>query len=133
QGYLDADGYLFVTGRLKEIINRGGEKITPQEVEAVLMEHPAVAPAVTFAVPHARLGEDIAAAVVLHQNATASEQDIRLFAARRLADFKVPRHVYIVEEFPRTSTGKLQRIGMAEKLGLMASGLRQPVALTGYA
>src|SRR5262249_46578445 len=66
QGYLDADGYLFITGRLKEIINRGGEKIAPQEVEAVLMEHPAVAQAVTFAVPHARLGEDIAAAVVLH-------------------------------------------------------------------
>ena len=69
QGYLDADGYLFITGRLKEIINRGGEKIAPQEVDDVLMDHPAVAQAVTFAVPHARLGEDIAAAVVLHPNA----------------------------------------------------------------
>ncbi len=91
QGYLDADGYLFLTGRLKEIINRGGEKIAPQEVEAILMDYPAVAQAVAFAVPHPRLGEDIAAAVVLRQHAAATAQDIRLFAAGRLADSQVPR------------------------------------------
>ncbi len=118
QGFLDRDGYLFITGRLKEIINCGGEKIIPQEVDNVLMEHPAVAQAVTFAVPHARLGEDVAAAVVLHQNAAATEQDIRRFAATRLTIFKVPHQVYMVEELPKSPTGKLQRSGLAEKLGL---------------
>ena len=125
QGFLDSDGYLFITGRLREIINRGGEKIAPQEVDNVLMGHPAVAQAVTFAVPHARLGEDIAAAVVLHQNAMATEHDIRLFAATRLAAFKVPQQVYIVEDLPKSPTGKLQRLGLAEKLGLTAPGQAQ--------
>jgi amino acid adenylation domain-containing protein/non-ribosomal peptide synthase protein (TIGR01720 family) len=125
QGYLDADGYLFVTGRLKEIINRGGEKIAPQEVDNVLMGHPAVAQAVTFAISHARLGEDLAAAVVLRQNAVATEHDIRLFAATRLAAFKVPQQVYIVEDLPKSPTGKLQRLGLAEKLGLTAPGQAQ--------
>ena len=101
QGFLDADGYLFVTGRLTEFINRGGEKIAPWEVDVVLMEHPAVAQAVTFAVPHPRLGEDIAAAVVLRHNATATASDIRQFAATRLADFKVPRQVLLVEGPPK--------------------------------
>ena len=85
-----------------------------------------MAQAVAFAVPHTRLGEDIAAAVVLHQHAVATEQDIRLFTARRLADSKVPRRVYIVEELPRTPIGKLQRVGLIERLGLMASGPGQP-------
>ena len=125
EGFLDSDGYLFITGRFREIINRGGEKIAPQEVDNVLMGHPAVAQAVTFAVPHARLGEDIAAAVVLHQNAMATEHDIRLFAATRLAAFKVPQQVYIVEDLPKSPTGKLQRLGLAEKLGLTAPGQAQ--------
>jgi amino acid adenylation domain-containing protein/non-ribosomal peptide synthase protein (TIGR01720 family) len=131
QGFLDSDGYLFVTGRLKEIINRGGEKIAPQEVDDVLMEHPAVAQAVTFAVPHVGLGEDIAAAVVLHQNAAATERDIRLFAATRLAAFKVPRQVYIMTELPKSPTGKLPRLGLAEKLGLTVPGQAQRVMHAG--
>ena len=105
QGFLDADGYLFVTGRLKEMINRGGEKIAPWEVDAVLTEHPAVAQAVTFAVPHARLGEDIAAAVVLRRNAMATASDIRQFVAMRLAAFKVPSQVLLVEACLKAPTG----------------------------
>jgi amino acid adenylation domain-containing protein/non-ribosomal peptide synthase protein (TIGR01720 family) len=122
EGLLDRDGYLFITGRFREVINRGGEKIAPQEVDNVLMEHPAVAQAATFAVPHARFGEDLAAAVVLHQNAAATEQDIRLFVATRLAAFKVPQQVHIVEDLPKNPTGKLQRLGLAEKLSLTAPG-----------
>jgi amino acid adenylation domain-containing protein len=126
QGFLDADGYLFITGRLKEIINRGGEKIAPQEVDDVLMAHPAVAQAATFAVPHTRLGEDVAAAVVLRQPPTATAQDLRQFAAMHLAAFKVPRQILIVEEIPKGSTGKLQRRGLAERLGLTAPALASP-------
>ncbi|MBT8441791.1 MAG: acyl--CoA ligase [Gammaproteobacteria bacterium] len=118
QGTLDADGYLRLTGRLKEIINRGGEKISPREVDEVLLEHPNVAQVVTFAVPHAKLGEDVAAAVVLTDGANTDDRDIRRFAAERLADFKVPRKVVFLEEIPKGATGKLQRIGLAEKLGL---------------
>jgi len=121
QGYLDSDGYLFITGRLKEVINRGGEKISPHEVDEALMNHPAIAQAVTFPVPHGKLGEDIAAAVVLRENAAATEREIQDFAAARLADFKVPRRVIIVDAIPQGPTGKLQRIGLAEKLGLSAS------------
>ncbi len=118
QGIMDADGYVRVTGRLKEIINRGGEKIAPLEVDEVLMDHPAIAQVVTFAMPHDKLGEDVAAAVVLREGETASEADIRAFAATRLADFKVPRKVVILDEIPKGATGKLQRIGLAAKLGL---------------
>jgi amino acid adenylation domain-containing protein len=118
QGYLDTDGYLFITGRMKETINRGGEKIAPQAVDDVLMDHPAVAQAVTFAMPHARLGEAVAAAVVLHPHALATDSDIRQFAAARLAAFKVPQRVFIVDDLPKGPTGKLQRLGLAERLGL---------------
>ena len=118
QGALDDDGYLTLTGRLKEIINRGGEKISPLEVDGVLMDHPAVQQVVTFAVPHAKLGEEVAAAVVLRDSMDADEAAIRAFAATRLAAFKVPRHVVIVPEIPKGATGKLQRIGLAQKLGL---------------
>ena len=118
QGVMDEDGYLRLTGRLKEIINRGGEKISPREVDEVLLDHPAVAQVVTFAVPHPKLGEDVAAAIVLAEGASADEQSIRAFAAERLADMKVPRRIIFLDEIPKGATGKLQRIGLAEKLGL---------------
>lgn len=117
QGAFDSDGYLHLTGRLKEIINRGGEKISPLEVDGVLLDHPAIAQVVTFALPHPKLGEEVAAAVVLKGEAT--ERDIRDFAKARMADFKVPRKVIIMDEIPKGATGKMQRIGMAEKLGLV--------------
>ncbi|MGP3699267.1 acyl--CoA ligase [Rhodobacter sp. NSM] len=120
QGCFDAEGYLTITGRLKEIINRGGEKISPLEVDGVLMDHPAVQQVVTFALPHPKLGEEVAAAVVLREGMTADEAAIRAFCASRLADFKVPRRVVLLDEIPKGATGKLQRIGLAEKLGLVS-------------
>ena len=120
-GHLDADGYLFITGRLKEIINRGGEKISPREVDEVIMQHPAVAQVATFAVPHRVLGEDVAAAIVLREDTVATENDIREFVLDRLADFKVPRQIVIVDAIPKGPTGKLQRVGLAERLGITAS------------
>jgi len=118
QGAFDEDGYLKLTGRLKEIINRGGEKISPLEVDAVLLSHPEIAQIVCFAVPHPKLGEDIAAAAVLTEGSALKEQDIRAFAAERLASYKVPRSVLVLDEIPKGATGKIQRIGLAEKLGL---------------
>ena len=118
QGYQDEDGYLYLTGRLKEIINRGGEKVSPREVDEVLLQHPAVAQAVAFGVPHDRLGEEVAAAVVLAEGASADEKELREFAAKQLADFKVPKTIVILQDIPKGATGKVQRIGLAEKLGL---------------
>jgi len=120
QGYMDEEGYLYITGRLKELINRGGEKIAPREVDEVLMDHPAVAQAVTFAVPHEKLGEEVAAAIVLRPDCdpVPDAPAIRAFVARRLADFKVPRTILFLDEIPKGPTGKLQRIGLAKTLGL---------------
>jgi acyl-CoA synthetase (AMP-forming)/AMP-acid ligase II len=112
---------LRITGRLKELINRGGEKVSPLEVDEVIMDHPAVAQVVTFAMPHDKLGEDVAAAIVLREGQATTEREIRDFAAKRLADFKVPRKVVILAEIPKGATGKLQRIGLADKLGLGAA------------
>jgi acyl-CoA synthetase (AMP-forming)/AMP-acid ligase II len=116
QGRLDEEGYLYITGRLKEIINRGGEKISPREVDEVLLDHAAVAQAVTFAMPHDKLGEEVAAAVVLKDGQEAAERELRDFVSTRLADFKVPRKVIFLDEIPKGATGKLQRIGLHEKL-----------------
>ena len=120
EGMFDEDGHLSITGRLKEIINRGGEKIAPREVDDIIQSHPAVAQVVTFAMPHDKLGEDVAAVVVLKEGQIATEHEIRDFAARFLADFKVPRKILFRDEIPKGATGKLQRIGLAEKLGLSA-------------
>jgi acyl-CoA synthetase (AMP-forming)/AMP-acid ligase II len=118
QGMFDEDGFLLLTGRLKELINRGGEKVSPLEVDGVLSAHPAVAQALTFAIPHAKLGEEVGAAVVLREGMELSERELRDFAAKQLADFKVPRKVVFLPEIPKGATGKLMRIGLAEKLGL---------------
>ena len=118
QGVMDDEGYLTITGRLKEIINRGGEKVSPREVDEVLMDHPAVAQVVTFAIPHDKLGEEVGAAVVLREGATLTDRELREFASKRLADFKVPRKIVVLDEIPKGATGKLQRIGLAQKLGL---------------
>ena len=115
-GSLDEDGYLFIRGRLKEFINRGGEKISPREIDEVLQRHPAVRQAVAFAIPHPSLGEDVAAAVVLREGQTVSVHDLRQSAAESLASFKVPRRIVFVKEIPKGPTGKIQRIGLAEKL-----------------
>jgi acyl-CoA synthetase (AMP-forming)/AMP-acid ligase II/acyl carrier protein len=116
EGYLDEELYLHITGRLKEMINRGGEKVTPREVDEVFLAHPAIAQAVTFAVPHPSLGEDVATAVVLKENSSISDKELRLYALSRLSDLKAPSRVIILDELPKGSTGKLQRIGLHQVL-----------------
>ncbi len=116
EGFIDEEGYLTLTGRLKELINRGGEKISPFEVEDALLAHPCVAQAVAFSVPHDILGEEVGAAVVLCPEEPATEQQIAAHAAELLAPYKVPRRVWIVDQIPKGPTGKLQRIGMAGRL-----------------
>ena len=116
EGYFDSTGYLYITGRLKEIINRGGEKIAPREIDEALLAHPEVAQAVAFAVPHPSLGEDVAAAVVLTAGSALLPALLREFLFGRLADFKVPSEILILSEIPQGPTGKIQRIGLAERL-----------------
>ncbi len=118
QGTMDADGYISLTGRLKEIINRGGEKVSPREVDEILMDHAAVAQVVCFGMPHAKLGEEVAAVVVLREGAAVTERELQDFVSQRAADFKVPKKILFMEEIPKGATGKLQRIGLAAKLGL---------------
>ncbi len=120
-GHFDEDGYLFLDGRLTEIINRGGEKISPREIDEALMAHPGVAQALAFAVPDIRLGEEVHAAVVLRPGIEASPDELRRFAATRLTASKVPARVVFVDEMPKGPTGKLQRIGLAAKLGITGS------------
>jgi acyl-CoA synthetase (AMP-forming)/AMP-acid ligase II/thioesterase domain-containing protein/acyl carrier protein len=115
-GYLDAEGFLFLKGRVKELINRGGEKVSPYEVDQVLSEHPSVAQAATFGVPHVRLGEDVAAAIVLKPQTSVTTEEIREFAAKHLAAFKVPSQIVAVSEIPRNPTGKILRTTLADTL-----------------
>ena len=116
QGFVDAEGYVHLTGRLKEIINRGGEKVSPHEVDDVLMSHPAVRQAVTFRVAHATLGEDVAAAIVLEVGAKATADEIRAFLFGRLVEFKIPSQLVIVAKIPTGATGKIERIRLATQL-----------------
>lgn len=120
QGRFDEDGYLHITGRLKEMINRGGEKVSPLEVDVVLLDHPGVAEACTFAMPHDLLGEEVGAIVVPRAGAELSSQALRDFAAGRLAAFKVPRRIIVKDAIPKGPTGKVQRIGLVERLGELA-------------
>ncbi|MGI9513720.1 MAG: amino acid adenylation domain-containing protein [Anderseniella sp.] len=108
-GYLDSDGYLFIVGRIKEIINRGGQKIAPREVEEVLIEHPVIAEVAAFPTAHANLGEDVGVAIVLKPDAGMTNRELRRFAAQKLASHKIPRKIYVVPEIPRQATGKIQR------------------------
>jgi acyl-CoA synthetase (AMP-forming)/AMP-acid ligase II len=117
-GRLDPEGYLFLTGRLKEQISRGGEKFSPLEVDVVLLDHPAIAEVCAFGIPHDKLGEEVGVVVVLRPGETLTETGVREFAATRLAAFKVPRRVLIMDTIPKGATGKVQRIGLAAKLGL---------------
>ncbi len=117
-GKFDEDGFLFISGRIKEIINKGGEKISPQEVDEALMKHEAVFQAVCFSVKHEKLGEDIAAAVVLKDGSTTDDKDLRTYLSKSITTFKIPRRILILDEIPKGNTGKIQRIGLAKKLGL---------------
>jgi acyl-CoA synthetase (AMP-forming)/AMP-acid ligase II len=118
QGVLDAEGYLSITGRLKEIINRGGEKVSPREIDEILLDHVSVAQVIVFGAPHKRLGEEVAAMVVLHEGHECSERELQQFVAARVAGYKVPKKILFVEELPKGATGKLQRIGLAQRIGL---------------
>ena len=119
RGYLDADGYLWLVARIKELINRGGEKISPREIDEVLLAHPAVAEAVCFGVPHATWGEEVAAAVVLRGAST--EADLLTYCRERLAEYKRPKQIHITEAIPRTATGKIQRGLVSKRFALKAS------------
>jgi acyl-CoA synthetase (AMP-forming)/AMP-acid ligase II len=114
QGYLDEDNYLHLTGRIKDLIIRGGENVAPREVDEVLLAHPAVAEAVTFAMPHPTLGEEVASAVVLHEQGGAHESDLLKHCRERLAEYKCPKKVFIVHSIPLTATGKIRRQQVAD-------------------
>lgn len=128
EGYFDPQGRLILTGRLKEMINRGGEKVIPRRVDEALLQHPAVEQALVFAVPHPTLGQDLAAAVVLRAGAQADEQALRRHAFTLLAPHEVPSRIVLLPELPRGATGKLQRIGLADKLGSLLQPAEEPAS-----
>jgi acyl-CoA synthetase (AMP-forming)/AMP-acid ligase II len=117
QGFLDGEGYLTLVARIKELINRGGEKISPREIDEVLMTHPAVAEAVAFGIPHRMWGEEVAAAVVLRDQTECTDADLVSYCRDRLAEFKCPKKIHITHAIPRTATGKIQRRVVAAAFG----------------
>ncbi|UPK08313.1 AMP-binding protein [Bradyrhizobium sp. 170] len=122
-GSLDGDGFLSLHGRLSEIINRGGEKIAPAEIESALLRHPAIAEAAAFAIAHPRLGDDVAAAVIPHPGVQTTPAELRQFLQRELASFKIPRHILFLDQLPKGATGKVQRRRLRESLdGLLGQG-----------
>ncbi|MDX1491404.1 MAG: AMP-binding protein [Pseudohongiellaceae bacterium] len=120
-GRIDEEGYLFLTGRVKDMINRGGEKVTPQEVDDTLRQHPEIRDAATFAIPHPTLGEDVAALVVLEPNSTLTEQDVKAYSREQMAFFKVPKNIHFVESVPLGANGKVQRALIAAEYGSLES------------
>jgi len=118
QGFIDEEGFLQLTGRLKEIINKGGEKISPLEIDEAVMEHQSIYQCITFPIVHEKLGEEIAVAIVLKNDQQLTDYELRKFLNKKLASFKIPKKIITLEEIPKGKTGKLQRIGLAKKLGL---------------
>jgi acyl-CoA synthetase (AMP-forming)/AMP-acid ligase II/acyl carrier protein len=126
-GHMDYDGYLFLHGRVKEIVNRGGEKVSPAEVDACLLRHEAVAEAACFAVPHPSLGEDLAAAVVLHKGFDADETTLRSYLFDRLSHYKIPSRILVIDSIPKSSIGKVQRRQLANRLEhMLQAGSEKP-------
>jgi acyl-CoA synthetase (AMP-forming)/AMP-acid ligase II len=128
-GSIDSDGYLTVVGRTKELINRGGEKISPYEIETALLRHPSVQEAAAFSVPHPRLGENVAAAVVLKSEPETTVQEIKEFLNDRLASFKVPQHVFIMSDMPKGETGKVSRTQLSQLAADRIRNIAPPVEL----
>ncbi|KAI8633707.1 peroxisomal-coenzyme A synthetase [Xylariaceae sp. FL1651] len=116
QGKKDEDGYVIITGRIKELINKGGEKISPIELDNVLARHPAVAEAVSFAIPDELYGQDIGVAIVLKSGAKLTHDELRGWVGKKLAKFKTPKKIYFTEVMPKTATGKIQRRIVAETM-----------------
>jgi acyl-CoA synthetase (AMP-forming)/AMP-acid ligase II/thioesterase domain-containing protein len=132
QGYIDSEGYIFLTDRIKDIINRGGEKVSPREVDEALLSYPSVSQAVTFPMPDDRLGEEVAAAVVVKENREVTEWEIQRHVATRLSSYKVPRRLFFVDEIPKGPTGKIQRKTIAKRL-MNESTIEEPSPRTEYA
>ncbi|MDR7239960.1 AMP-binding protein [Neobacillus drentensis] len=120
QGYLDLEGYLYINSRIKELINRGGEKISPREVDEAILRHPAVLQVASFGYPHPTMGEDVAAVIVKHPDKQVNEKEIRKFLTAYLANYKIPSKIIFANEIPKGPTGKIQRVSLAEKLGIIA-------------
>ncbi|XAR71715.1 Oxalate--CoA ligase [Bertholletia excelsa] len=125
-GYFDPDGYLHLVGRIKELINRGGEKISPIEVDAVLLSHPDVAQAVAFGVPDDKYGEEINCAIIPREGSNIDEEEVSRFCKKNLAAFKVPKRVFITDSLPKTATGKIQRRFVAEHFIAQISTAKVP-------
>jgi len=121
EGYLDEEGFLFLTGRIKELINRGGMKITPSEIELAMMKHPKIKEAIAFPISHPTLGEDVGAAIVLERDTKLTDSDLGRFLTQYLTPHKIPRRVAFVDEIPKSTTGKVQRRKLAERLDMASS------------
>ena len=127
-GVMDGDGYVNIVGRIKDMVIRGGENLYPREIEEVLFEHPAIGSAQVIGVPDERMGEELMAWIVVHEGATVSDDEVRAFCRERLAHFKVPRYVKVVDDFPMTVTGKIQKFRMRE-LAIAELGLEEAAAI----